>query len=147
MHTHTLTDMNRRTVERFLAGTHSRNIEDVEIIDETVGDTIVCHGFPGFVINDHESYKNFFRVFRQSFTDMDWTVDALVADETHVSARWQITASFTGDFAGQRADGRRITFDGMVLYRMEGGLIAETWLHINEMQLLTAIGALPALAA
>lgn len=147
MHTHSLTDMNRRTVERFLSGTHSPNIEDVSIIGETVGDTIVCHGFPGFEISDHESYKNFFRVFRQSFTDMDWKVHALVADEVHVSARWEITASFTGDFAGQKADGRRITFNGMVLYRMEAGLIVETWLHINEMQLLSAIGALPAQAA
>ncbi|MDN3720162.1 ester cyclase [Roseibium salinum] len=78
---------------------------------------------------------------------MDWTVHALIADETHVCARWEITATFSGDFAGVKADGRRVTFDGMVLYRMERGLIAETWLQINEMQLLTAIGAIPALAA
>ncbi|MDN3720163.1 hypothetical protein QW131_15520 [Roseibium salinum] len=57
---HTQTDINRRTVQRFLTGTHSRNIEDVAVIDETVADTITCHGFPGFVIEDHESYKNFF---------------------------------------------------------------------------------------
>lgn len=141
------TEINRRTVERFLGGTHSKNIEDVDIIDETVGPTIACHGFPGFVIEDRESYKTFFRIFRQSFTDMDWTVHALVADETHVAARWEIEAAFSGDFAGVKADGRRITFDGMVLYRMEGGLIVETWLHINETMLLAAIGALPALAA
>ncbi|MFN3545984.1 MAG: ester cyclase [Mesorhizobium sp.] len=71
----------------------------------------------------------------------------MVADEFHVSARWEIEATFSGDFAGGRADGRRIRFDGMVLYRMEGGLIAETWLHINETMLLSQIGAIPALAA
>jgi predicted ester cyclase len=46
-----------------------------------------------------------------------------------------------------KADGRRITFDGMVLYRMENGLIVETWLHINELRLLREIGAIPSLAA
>ena len=143
----TITETNRRTVERFLAGTHSRNIEDVAVIDDTVAQDVACHGFPGFTIDDHESYKTFFRVFRQSFTDMDWTVHALVADETHVAARWEIRATFSGDFAGVSADGRRITFDGMVLYRMRDGLIAETWLHINETMLLSAIGAIPALAA
>ncbi len=147
MHMHTQTDINRRTVERFLTGTHSRNIEDVAVIDATVAENVTCHGFPGFMIDDHESYKTFFRVFRQSFSDMDWTVHALVADDTHVAARWEITATFSGDFAGVKADGRRITFDGMVLYRMESGLIAETWLHISEMQLLTAIGAIPQAAA
>lgn len=135
--------INRTTVERFLNGTYSPNIEDVKIIDETVATNIACHGFPGFEITDHESYKQFFRIFRQSFTDMDWSIHALVADEDHVSARWEIRATFSGDFAGVTADHRRISFDGMVLYRMESGLIAETWLHINEMKLLSEIGAMP----
>lgn len=147
MSTLTKTEINRRTALRFLNGTHSRNIDDVSVIDETVGATIACHGFPGFTITDHESYKNFFRIFRQSFSDMDWTVHALVADENYVAARWEIQATHGGDFAGVSADGRRITFDGMVLYRMEDGLIVETWLHINEMMLLSQIGAIPALAA
>ena len=142
-----IAETNRRVVARFLAGTHSPDIEDIAVIDHTVGETILCHGFPGFVINDHESYKAFFRVFRQSFTDMDWKVHALLADETYVAARWTIDATFSGDFAGVKADGRRITFNGMVLYRMEDGLIVETWLHINETMLLSAIGAIPTLAA
>ena len=103
---------NRHAVERFLSGTHSKCIDDVDVIDDTVGPNITCHGFPGQPITDHESYKDFFR-----------------------------------DFAGIEADGRRITFDGMVLYRMEDGLIVETWLHINEMRLMREIGALPAIAA
>lgn len=140
-------EINRSTVERFLNGTHSRDLEDVNIIDQTVGHNVACHGFPGFVITDQESYKNFFRTFRKSFTNMDWTVHALVADENHVSVRWEIQATHSGDFAGVKADGRRITFDGMVLYRVENGLIVETWLHINEMMLLSQIGAIPALAA
>jgi predicted ester cyclase len=137
-------ERNRRTAERFLYGTHSKNIADVSVIDDTVGPGIVCHGFPGMTIRDKESYKNFFRVFRQSFSDMDWKVHALVADENYVSARWQIWATHSGEFAGVKPDGRRITFDGMVLYRLEDGLITETWLHINEAMLLGQIGALTA---
>jgi len=140
-------ERNRTTVERFLRGTHSKDINDVEVIDETVGSNISCHGFPGCQITDHDSYKDFFRVLRQSFSDMEWTIHALVADAYYVSARWEIQATFSGDFAGVKADLRRVTFDGMVLYRMEDGLIAETWLHINEMKLLNEIGAIAAKAA
>ena len=138
---------NRAVVERFLAGTHSKRIDDVDVIDDTVVRDVVCHGFPGPAITDHESYKNFFRVFRQSFDDMDWTLHALVADERFVAACWEIEATFVGDFGGVEADGRRVSFDGMVLYRMRDGLIAETWLRINEIALLSQIGAIPALAA
>lgn len=147
MNKQNIVERNRRIAEEFLCGTHSKEIEDVAIIDHTVVPNVICHGFPGGEPHDHESYKNFFRVFRQSFTDMDWKVHALVADEEYVSARWQIWATHSGDFAGVKADGRRITFNGMVLYRMENGRIAETWLHINEMMLLSAIGAIPAIAA
>jgi predicted ester cyclase len=77
---------------------------------------------------------------------MDWKLHALVADENYVSARWQIWVTHSGEFAGVKPDGRRITVDGMVLYRMEDGLIAETWLQINELMLLGQIEALPAQA-
>ena len=143
----TSADRNRAVVERFLAATHARFAPDVDVIDEAVAANIVCHGFPGGEITDHEGYKNFFRVFRQSFDDMDWTVDALVADEQFVGVHWAIRVTFVGDFAGVKADGRRVSFDGMVLYRMENGLIAETWLQINELSLLSQIGALSAEAA
>jgi predicted ester cyclase len=142
----TQADRNRETVLAFLGGTHSPNIEDVRVIDTTVAEAIRCHGFPGGDFGDRESYKNFFRVFRKSFSDMEFKVHAIVADEKFVAARWQIWARHTGDFAGVKADGRRITFDGMVLYRMEEGKIVETWLHINEMALLSQIGAIPAAA-
>lgn len=138
-----LINRNRNTVERFLTGTHSKCIDDVDVIEDTVAAEIVCHGFPGAEITDHESYKDFFRAFRRHFDDMDWTVHALVADSQFVSARWEIKATFVGDFTGVEADGRRVTFDGMVLYRMRDGLIVETWLHMNEMRLLREVGAIP----
>jgi steroid delta-isomerase-like uncharacterized protein len=140
-------ERNRATAARFLNGTHSKDIADVAVIDDTVAPKVTCHGFPSRDPVDHDSYKNFFSTFRRSFSDMDWKVHALVADETYVSAHWQIWATHSGDFAGVPADGRRITFEGMVLYRLEDGLIAETWLQIDQLGLLGAIGALPALAA
>lgn len=138
---------NRETVEAFLAGTHSPDIEDVHVIDRTVSTAIVCHGFPGGDPTDRESYKDFFRIFRKSFSGMTFDVDALVADDHFVAARWRVEARHTGDFAGVAADGRRVEFAGLVLYRMEDGLIAETWLQIDELGLLGQIGALPAMAA
>jgi predicted ester cyclase len=137
-----IVESNRKTAEKFLTGTHSNFIADINVIDSTVAEKVVCHGFPGTVITDHSSYKQFFITFRESFSEMDWTVHALVADENYVSARWQIQATFSGDFAGVKATNQRVDFDGMVLYRMENGLIAETWLHINELSLLSQIGAI-----
>lgn len=136
-------ELNRKTVAAFLAGTHSANIDDVEVIDETVAPHIVCHGFPGFPngeFSDRESYKAFFRIFRHSFSDMTFETLKTIATEDFVSAHWEIWATHSGEFAGIRPDGARVVFDGVALYRMENGLIAETWLTINQPLLLSQLG-------
>jgi len=136
-------ERNKATVARFLAGTHSANIDDVEIIDETVVPHIVCHGFPGFPdgeFRDRESYKAFFRIFRESFSDMSFETLKTIATEDFVSAHWEIWATHSGEFNGIPADGARVVFDGVALYRMEDGLIGETWLTINQPLLLSQLG-------
>jgi predicted ester cyclase len=143
-------DLNKDTVARFLAGTHSSNIDDVAVIDETVVPHIVCHGFPGFPggeFADRESYKAFFRIFRQCFSDMDFEVLKILAVEDYVSAHWEVWATHSGEFQGIAPDGARVVFDGVALYRMEGGRIAETWLTINEPLLASQLGKGQARAA
>jgi predicted ester cyclase len=117
--------------------------DNVEVIDDTVVPHIVCHGFPGFPNGeffDRESYKAFFRVFRQSFSDMTFETLATIVTEDFVSAHWKIWATHTGEFQGIAPDGARVVFDGVALYRMEGGRIAETWLTINEPLLVSQLG-------
>ena len=44
--------------------------------------------------------------------------------------------------------GRRVVFEGVATYRLENGLIVETWLDMDRLALLAGIGALdPAEAA
>lgn len=136
-------ERNKATVARFLGGTHSENIDDVEVIDDTVAPHIVCHGFPGFPngeFRDRESYKAFFRTFRRSFDGMSFDTLETIATREFVSAHWAIRATHSGEFQGIEPDGTRVVFDGVALYRMENGLIAETWLTINEPLLLSQLG-------
>jgi predicted ester cyclase len=137
-------ERNRATVEKFLDGTHSNRFE---VIDETVAENLITHGFPGGNPASREQYKQWFKNFQSGFSIVGFETLALVADEEKVAVRWRFTVDHTGPFAGVNATGRRIAFDGMVLYRIENGQIAETWLHINELSLLTQVGAISALAA
>jgi steroid delta-isomerase-like uncharacterized protein len=135
---------NRATVSRFLAGTHGG---DLAVIDETVSEGIVTHGFPGGNPASREQYKQWFRSFGAAFSNMRFETTVTVADETHVAVRWRVTVDHSGAFAGVPATGRRVSFDGVAIYRLERGLIAETWLHVDEFALLTQIGAAPAMLA
>jgi predicted ester cyclase len=141
---------NLDTVRRFLAGTHSNNLADVDVIDSTVANTIVCHGFPGFPNGElagRESYKTFFRVFQASFSEMAFETLALYEAAGFISAHWSCEATFSGEFAGIMPDRRRVHFDGVAVYRMENGLIAETWLSFPVPMLMAQLPAPVARAA
>jgi predicted ester cyclase len=131
---------NEATVRRFFHGTHTG---DLAVIDSTVSPDIVTHGFPGGANpSDHESYKQFFRDFGASFSDMSYEITDLVASADRVAVRFHIEVRHTGAFAGVAPGGGWVSFDGMVLYRLENGLIAETWLHADLLSILTQIGAM-----
>jgi predicted ester cyclase len=135
---------NKQVVAQFLRGTHSNESADVEIIDSTVAEGIVCHGFPGGDPYDRESYKDFFRKFQQRFADLEFTVFSLVGDDEYVCARWQVRARHVARFAGVDATRNPVCFEGMVQYRMQDGMIAETWLSMDSLKLMSDIGAIPA---
>jgi predicted ester cyclase/uncharacterized protein YjiS (DUF1127 family) len=141
---------NLDTVRRFLAGTHSNNLADVDVIDTTVAEGITCHGFPGFPNGElagREPYKAFFHIFQASFSEMDFATVALYEEAGFVSAHWSCEATFSGEFAGIAPDRRRVHFDGVAVYRMENGLIAETWLSFPLAMLMAQLPAPAAQAA
>jgi predicted ester cyclase len=141
---------NLDTVRRFLAGTHSNSLADVDVIDDTVAQSITCHGFPGFPngeLQGREAYKTFFRVFQASFSEISFTIVALYEAASFVSAHWSCEATFSGAFAGIAPDRRRVHFDGVAVYRMENGLIAETWLSFPVDMLMAQLPAPAAQAA
>jgi predicted ester cyclase/uncharacterized protein YjiS (DUF1127 family) len=145
-----ITMTNLDTVRRFLAGTHSNCLADVDVIDATVAESITCHGFPGFPDGEfqgREAYKTFFRVFQASFSDIEFTSVAHYEAAGFVSAHWSCEATFSGDFAGIAPDRRRVHFDGVAVYRMEDGLIAETWLSFPLRMLMAQLPTPAAQAA
>ena len=113
----------------------------------TVADRIVTHGFPGGNPDSRESYKQWFRGFQSGFSDMHFETLAMVAEDDRVAVRWRMNVKHTGPFAGVAPTGKPVVFEGMVLYRLENGVIAETWLHIDELSLLGQVGAIPKLVA
>lgn len=132
---------NKAVVRRFLNDTHSGRFD---VIDDTVAEDIVTHGMLGLDPDSRQSYKRFFEIVDATFREMDFTIDALVAEGDRVAAQFTISAVHGGDFMGIPATGRRLDFTGMVIYRMRDGLIAETWLYPDNVTLMRQMGALAA---
>src|SRR5690606_36341667 len=89
---------NVNTVKAFFSGTHHPDPEQLDVIDKTVAERVITHGFPaGQEPYDRQSYKQFFLTFRQSFSDMTYVVNNIIADGQLVSCYFEINVKHSGE--------------------------------------------------
>ena len=85
-----------------------------------------------------EAYRSLFRIFP------DWTLtgEELVIDGDRVAQPFTTTATHVGEFMGLDGTGRRFTIQGVLLYRLEDGLIVDERRIYDFTGLLVQIGLL-----
>lgn len=81
----------------------------------------------GRIHMDLEELVRLERGFAAGFSDVKRTIDDLLAVEDKVVLRLTTTAIHTGEWQGIAPTARRVTFTGMVIYRIQNGRIAESW--------------------
>lgn len=123
---------NRTVVQRFLEDTHGGRLD---VIDETVSPDITTHGLFGMDPDSREGYRCFFRVIGEALHKMDFSIDAMLAEEDKVAVHFSLSAIHGGELLGVPASGRPVQFSGMVIYRLVEGLIRETWLYPDHIAL------------
>lgn len=132
-------ERNKAVVTRFLEGTHG---DHIDVIYETVSERIQTHGFPGGQNPASiEQYRAFFLAWQAAFPKMDFRIHSLLAEGDEVAVRFSIRTRHEGEFAGIAATGAEVLFSGMVLYRLEDGLIVETFLQPDTLSLMQQLQA------
>jgi predicted ester cyclase len=63
-----------------------------------------------------------------------------------VAARIQVEGTHMGPGLGVPPTGQSVLFSGMLIARMSGGRIAESWNNLDQLGLLRQVGALPSAA-
>lgn len=80
---------------------------------------------------------------RGAFPDMHFTLHDLIASGDRVVVRWSMEARHDGPLAGIPATGKRVEQRANVIYRMEGGKIAEGWVQVDQVGMLRQLGIDP----
>ena len=57
---------------------------------------------------------------------------------------WSFSGTNTGAFFGMPPTGRKVNIDGVTLVRMQGGKIAEERDLLDNLDLMTQLGSMPA---
>src|SRR5215208_508318 len=80
---------------------------------------------------------------RRGFPDLESTIEDLIAERDKVVVHWRAKATHQGEYMGIPPTGNRVNVRGISIYRIEGGLIAESWGVSEDLGLMRQIGAIP----
>jgi predicted ester cyclase/N-acetylglutamate synthase-like GNAT family acetyltransferase len=81
------------------------------------------------------------RTFAAAFSGTKRDIKDLIAESDRVVLRVETSTTHTGEFYGVAPTGRQVKFTGMVIYRIEGLRIRESWAEIDFGSLLRQLRA------
>lgn len=89
-------------------------------------------------------FKQKTRYMCSLFPDLAEDLQDIIASGDTVATRWILTGSLQEDYMGVRADGQRITVEGMNFYRLRNGRVTDVWTQFDSVGMLQQLGAIPA---
>jgi predicted ester cyclase len=73
----------------------------------------------------------FIRPTQIAFPDLHHAIADLVVEDNKVAMRYTGSGTHQGDFDGKAATGKRLNYEGIVIFHMKDNRVAEVWNHSN----------------
>lgn len=117
------------------------NGEDPAVADELV--------HPEYLIHDREIadelrgpdlYKRLADMTRESFPDMEFTIEDTVAAGDRVALRWTMTGTHDGPMFDIEPTGKGVELTAIEINRFEDGVLVETWTQSDMLGLMEQLG-------
>jgi steroid delta-isomerase-like uncharacterized protein len=105
------------------------------------------HGLPtpdGAPIVGPESFKPFFRQFRQAFPDIRIVVERSIEEGDMVALHCHVTGRHRGEGLGIAPSGNALDIHGMAMARVRDGQIVEAWNCFDFLALYSQVGLVQA---
>ncbi|ESA38955.1 ester cyclase [Leptolyngbya sp. Heron Island J] len=128
----------RQFFEEIIAGGH------IDQIAELVTPDFILH-LPALPtpVRGQAGLERFVTTMRTAFPDIRYTLEREMCDNTMTALRWHMTGTHRGPFRGIPASGNTVTMQGVSLFRLEEGQIAEIWINENDLGLLEQLTSAP----
>ena len=90
-----------------------------------------------------KALRAFAHEFRVGFPDFHDTIDLQLAEGDLVATRFTSTGTHTGSFQGIAPTGRKLSWTGTVIDRIQDDRIVESWGNWDMMGMLQQLGVIP----
>ncbi len=108
-------------------------------IDEVIAADYVSNGQP----IGRDGFTQFVTAVRSTFSDLQFTIDDMVAEADKIAVRYTGHATHQGEFSGIPATGKAITITGIDMFRIADGKLVEEWLNFDQLSMLQQMGVIP----
>lgn len=119
--------------------------QDADAVRAQLTADFVDHEMPPGTPPGPEAALRWSAMLHQAFPDMRVKIEDMVAEGDRVAVRATWTGTHTGHFPPLNASptNRKISFSGMVLWRISGDRIAERWATLDRLKLQQQLSATP----
>jgi predicted ester cyclase len=111
--------------------------------NEIISAGFVDHTNPPALKYGIESHKALVDIFHTAFTDLQWALEDMFAEDDKVCMRLTMRGVHTGDFFGIPATGRRVEVGGTHVVRIAEDRVAEHWGNNDDLFLMRQLGVVP----
>lgn len=118
---------------------------DLSAVDRLVAPDFVAHG-QGGMDDSHgrETFREWLRWYLSAFADRDWTVHDVISEGEKVVARYSGWATYRGGLLDIPSTDQRVLETGILILRVDGGVVKEIWSEMSDLQVVMQLGAFPA---
>jgi len=133
------TNQNKALVRRFTEEVWNKG--NLDVVTEIFAEDYVRHDLrPGNPLPGPEGQKRIAADFRAAFPDLHTTIDLVVAEANMVVVRWTTEGTHTGHWGNVPPTGKRASFSGVNIFRIESGKVVELWNHRDDLGLMQQLG-------
>ena len=118
------------------------NTGELALADQIVDHECRFHGripFDTDFTTGPEAVKQLVRFYHMTFSDIEMTLEQVVAEGEWVSVRWRARGRHTGNLFGVAPTGREVTTSGIDMLRIVDGRIVEGWVSFDVLSMMEQI--------
>jgi len=134
----TTVESNRNLIERYYY--ELWNPWRFDLAGKFVAVDVKFHGSVGVTVEGVDAFRDYMRLIQAAFPDFHNQVEEMVAEGDRVAARLTYRGTHRGAIFGVQPTGNAIEYEGLALFRIRDGLVAEGYVLGNVIRLLGELG-------
>jgi steroid delta-isomerase-like uncharacterized protein len=134
------TEQNKAVVSRFVEEVWENG--NVDAIDALFTEDSILHD-PTEDVRGPEAFKTYNERYLAAFPDLQYEIQDMIAEDDKVVFRARMRGTHEGEFMGFEATGERFDAEGIIIARIEDGMIAERWVSYDALGMMRQLGIVP----